>query len=201
MWEEDYAQKLETHCGTAAPVCFWDEGSRTRTRLHVEDSVVAGPTEGVGRVKRLVKKWCGFRVGAVLGPDADDDDGIVVLGQAVRRGNEGVNLEADERHCVKKETGIDPGSNDVAPLVVLEDTGEGDIEEKLSSSESSRYRAVADPGVDRPNLQVAVKEACWRKSVPDAAQRIARYPQRVRRFGLGPLPPQPEQDQRRCAHG
>lgn len=58
--------------------------------------------------------------------------------------------------------------------MVREGTGEGEIEEKLTRSESSRYRAVAARanylGIDRPDLQFAVKETCTEMSAPGASE-------------------------------
>lgn len=65
-----------------------------------------------------------------------------------------------------------------------------DVEEKLSVSVSSRYRAVAARAhyvqVGGPDLQLNVKEACRKMAAPDASDlrwvsRIARYLQMVPR--------------------
>lgn len=84
----------DTGEGRAAPKCFLDGGSQTRSRVHGGDFVVAGPTGGVGRVKKSMKAWCEVKVRAVLGRDAGDDKDIAVLGQAVRWTKEGVELRS-----------------------------------------------------------------------------------------------------------
>lgn len=116
-----------------------------RALVQGDDFIVAGPKKGVDRVKRNMKKRYAVKVRAVLGGDANNEIKVLVLGPTVHWGQEGVELEAAGRpgELTKKQMGIEPGSNGVVSPLVRDDTGEGKIEEKLRSSESCRYRAVA----------------------------------------------------------
>lgn len=65
------------------------------------------------------------------------------------------------RHVDVSEDGVEPSSNGVVSQAVRDDAGDGEVEEKLGVSQSSKYRAVAGGvncyGVDRPDLQHEVK--------------------------------------------
>lgn len=142
-WEEGFTEKLETlgiHRGKAAPTCFWDEGPRARALVHGDDFVAVGPKEGVNRVRRNMKKWPRIEVRALLGRDADDDRDAAVLGRTACWGTAG---RPAARQADQGGHGIEPGSNGVVSPVVREDMGEREVEEKVSRSEASRYRAVA----------------------------------------------------------
>lgn len=79
----------------------------------------------------------------------------------------GVELGADEQHGgpIQEELGTLSGSDDVVSLAVRAEICEDGDGEKLNPEESSKYRNVAARakcwGVDRPDIQFAIKEACW----------------------------------------
>lgn len=120
--------------------CSW-----TKHVGHGDGFVVIGPNEGVDRLKGSIQDFCEVMVRVVLCRDADDDKVVVVLGWTVRLGKEGAELKVDEWHgeLIKRETGTEPDSNGVVSPVVREDVGEGETEEKFTSSATSRSRRVS----------------------------------------------------------
>lgn len=130
----------------------------------------------------------------MLGRDVDDDRVIVVLGQALRWREEGVEFEGDGRHgeLIKTKMGVERGSNLAVFPVVREGAGEGDIEGKLSSPESSRSRAVVARAdnleTHRPDLQFVGERQLRTPRISGGLIALRAISSWSRRLWLGPGP-------------
>lgn len=167
----------------------WVVASRTRALLHGDYFVVAGPGDGVEKVKGKMKEWCCIEV-RVMRREADDDRDVIVLGRMFRRRRDGMELEADEKHnrLIREGLGILPGSNGVVSPAVRAQVGKHGSDEKSSREGSCKYRAAAARanylGLDRPDHQFVVKAVCRGMAAPSEAdlrkvKRIARHMQAV----------------------
>jgi len=197
-WEDDYAEKLATEGlsrGKAAPTCFWNEATGVRALVHGDDFVVAGARSEVRHIRSKMEEWYEVKIRAVLGHGPKDDNEIIVLGRSVRWARDCVEIEADPKHAMitKKEMNIGVESKGVTAPASRDDNAEWDEVPELSKSDAKWYRGVAARanylGLDRPDLQYAVKEACRGMARPterDLAKvkRIARYLQTAPRLIL-----------------
>lgn len=106
-----------------------------------------------------------------------------------------VEIEADDKlaRAIRQDMGIVEGSNGLAATAVRQEWGPDESAEFLERREASTHRGVAARthylGLDRPDAQYGIKEACRAMSTPttkDLAKikRLARYVQTVPRLTL-----------------
>ena len=100
-WEEDYAKRLEgvgLRRGTAAPTIFNDKERDLQCVAHGDDFTFLGYDEDLDFIQAEMGKWDEIKVRGRLGPDAQDDKQIVILGRTVTWTKEGIEYKADKRH-------------------------------------------------------------------------------------------------------
>ena len=191
-WEDDYAERLEAEGmlrGKAAPTCFWSKALQTRALVHGDDFVIAGPDAGIRYIQRKMMEWYEVKIRAILGTTAGDDKEIVILGRTVRWGRLRVEIEADVKHgeIIREQVGIQEDSKSLAAPSARNELDDIEDGRALDRCDARWYRGVAARanylGLDRADLQFAVKEACKGMAAPTA--KDARRVKRIARYILG----------------
>ena len=188
-WEKEYTEKLESEGytrGKAAPTTFFNKDKDSRCVVHGDDFTFLGPEEELQRIAGLMASWYEIKVRAIMGPDAEDEKEVIILGRTVRWLEDRIEYEADEKYAkvIIEEMGLNEVSNGVDGPAVKEKDEDDKAEEELSKAEATEFRRVAATAnylaSDRPDLQYATKEVCRDMSQPrrrswEKLKRIARY--------------------------
>ena len=169
---------------------FFDEETETRLVVHGDDFTFLGYPEQLERIERKMKEWYEVKVRGTLGSDPGDEKNITILNREVSWDGENITYTADRKHAktiieemdLKEESkGLSwPGMKEEA---TIKEEGGGE-EEELSKEEAKHFRKVAARanylGLDRMDIQFAVKEACREMAKPTVGglrklKRLARY--------------------------
>ena len=200
-WEKEYSATLEEKAfrpGQATAVAFYNEERDVRIVVHGDDLVIEGFDPDIEWVRDVLAAKYLIKVRGVLGPDAEDQKSIVILGRVLEWREEELWWEADPRHVerILEACGVSEGNSSVVPGVRLqEEVGD---EEGLEGEELTRFCSVAARAnflaQDRPDIRYAVKELCRDMAKPTRAswrkmKKLARYlkgqPRMVQKIKLG----------------
>ena len=188
-WEKNYTEKLESiglKAGGSTTAVFYSEKDETRLVVHGDDFTFLGYPEKLKEVEEKMKEWYEIKVRGVLGDDAGDMKKITILNRSIEWTGEKLVYTADDKHAriIIEEMGLKEGSKGLAWPCVKEEAAGEEGEEELSQEESRHFRRVAARanylGMDRMDIQFAVKEICREMSKPTFAgqrklKRLARY--------------------------
>ena len=188
-WEEEYVRRLEEvgfSRGRAAPTTLYNKATHVRLVVHGDDFTFSGTTEELMKVKRAMEDWYSVKFRGIMGSGANDVKEVTILGRKLRWTEDGLEYEADPRHRleVMKMTGLKDDSNAARGAAIKSKEVTKDDEKELECDEVTDFRAAAARlnylGLDRSDIQYAVKEICQEMSRPTAWGRkkiknVARY--------------------------
>jgi hypothetical protein len=187
-WEKDYCDRFEAagfRRGRAAPTVMYNPESGVRVVVHGDDFTFIGRDKELREVKELMETWYSLKVRGVLGPEAEDDKKITILGRELRWSECGLEYEADRRHAtmIIEAMGLDERSKGLSCPYDKSEQPE-DEGDDMSKAEATEFRALAARAnflaLDRLDIQFAVKELCRSMSSPKqgswgSLKRLARY--------------------------
>lgn len=151
--------------------------------VHGEDFVVSGTEDDMKQVQELFCEKYITKVRGIVGPDPSDMKAIVILNRILQWTEDGITLEADQRHVelILKQMEMERcnGSEITGGAVKPESDGEklNDVQGRHFRSMAARCNFMAS---DRVDLQFACKEICRRMSVTcdgdwSGHKKVARY--------------------------
>jgi hypothetical protein len=111
-WEDDYAEKLSGEGyarGQAAPTTFVNVKMGGQCVVRGGDFTYLADEDELKRIEGCVRRWCEIKVKTILGPDADVDKEVTVLGRTVRWMPNEIQYEADRKYVktIGEQMGID----------------------------------------------------------------------------------------------
>ena len=191
-WERDYTAKMEDVGyvrGKSAPTVFLNSARGVRCVVHGDDFTFLAPRKEKDNIVNSMSAWYDIKVRAVVGNELGEQKEITILNRMLRWSPGEITLEADPVHAqrIVEEMGLEVGSKGLdAPTVKdkAEDPEEQAEDELMDAVEARRFRAVAARanylGIDRPDVQYAVKEVCRSMAAPRRScwakvKRLARY--------------------------
>ena len=189
-WERLYSGKLEG-CGfvrgKSCGVVFYHPARDVSCVVHGDDFTFVGCEEDLRWITKMMRGWFDIKVRAKLGPDAEDDKDVVILGRQVKWTESGIEYKADPKHreLILEHFGFEKDTKGLSA------NGEKNWrpneeweEELLEKEESTQYRAVCARGnflsLDCPDLQFPIKDCSRDMSKPVVGswknlKKLARY--------------------------
>ena len=186
-WERDYQMKMSGVgfvVGKSAPTVFAHSDRELRCVVHGDDFTFVGKVEDLKWISDKMQEWYEVKIRGVVGPEAGDVKSIDILNRKVTWSQEGIVVEADEKHAqeIMKEMGLSMGSNGIGVPGKRREAKES--EEELNIAETRRFGGLAARAnylaQDRPDIQFAARELCRNMAVPkmddwDNMKRLGRY--------------------------
>ena len=185
-WEWSYVKAMTDlgfDRGVAIPCLFYHKERNVRVAVHGDDFTILGNSEGLDWFKKEIIKLFEVKVRGRIGPGDKDEKSIRLLNRVFEWTEEGIYVEADQRHAeliVRDMNFKDNTKSVVTPGERLKEINE----EPLDSRRATMYRACVARGnyltQDRSDVQYAVKELCRSMSDPreedwDKLKRLGRY--------------------------
>ena len=186
-WQEEVAKAMKGwgfRRGLSNPCLYWHREKGLKALVHGDDFGAAGSRSGIAWFKGKLGERFGIKTTTVgLGPEEEREGRM--LNRIVAVSEDGWSYEADQRHAELIVQGL--GLSEAKGIGVPgedEREGDDDLEEGCSASEATRYRGLAARcnylGVDRTEIQFAVKEICRGMSEPkkrhwDKLKKLGRY--------------------------
>ena len=151
--------------------------------MHGDDFLVVADEAGLRWLEAQLKAKYEIKA-SMLGPDSSMAQEIRYLNRTLRWTTTGIDYESDSKHAssIVQECEVSSGRASKVPGTAEKETHEAD--ETLTSSENTRYRAVAARmnylAMDRVDLQYAAKDLSRKMSAPtrgdwERARKTARY--------------------------
>ena len=183
-WEREYSSflvGLGFRRGSASPCQFYHPGRDISTVVHGDDFTSLANSVDLNWLQQQLEAKYSVKT-QLLGPGYSDE--IRILNRVIRWTSDGLTMEADPRHAeiIIRELGLEDAKAVQTPGIDNLEVDGG--EQELSSSEATRYRAIAARcnylSLDRVDIQFATKEVARRMSKPtvkDMARlkRLGRY--------------------------
>ena len=185
-WEKEYTKtliELGFRKGRTNPCIFRHRTKDMTVFVHGDDFVVSGTEDDMKQVQELFCEKYITKVRGIVGPDPSDMKAIVILNRILQWTEDGITLEADQRHVelILKQMEMEKcnGSEITGGAVKPESDGEklNDVQGRNFRSMAARCNFMAS---DRVDLQFACKEICRRMSSPcdgdwSGLKQVARY--------------------------
>jgi hypothetical protein len=187
-WEEEYTEFLVGvgfQRGAGTPCAFYHKGKNVRVVIHGDDLTILGKEGELDWFRAEIAKKFEIKFRGRIGPEEHDQKSMRILNRVVEWTEEGIQIEADQRHAeiIIESMGGRENTNPVVTPRVKSEEVEGE-EEELGKNEATKYRAVVARAIylmqDRTDIQFATKELSRRMSNPRIGdwkklKRLARY--------------------------
>ena len=185
-WAATYTEhllQLGFKQGRASQCNFTHKGRGIRLTVHGDDFFVVADEAGLRWLEAQLKAKYEIKA-SILGPDASMVQEVRYLNRTLRWTAAGIDYESDSKHAanIVQECEVASGRASKVPGVA-EKEGQ-DAGEPLTSSESTRFRAVAARmnylAMDRADLQYTAKDLSRKMAAPtrgdwERARKAARY--------------------------
>ena len=186
-WQEEVAKAMRGwgfRRGVSNPCVYWHREQGLKALVHGDDFGAVGNRAGIKWFKGKLGERFGIKTTTVgMGPEEEREGRM--LNRIVAVSKEGWSYEADQRHAelIVQGLGLSEAKGIGVPGEDEREEDEG-LEEDCSAAEATRFRALAARcnylGVDRTEIQYAVKEICRGMSTPkkkhwDKLKKLGRY--------------------------
>ena len=169
--------------GDAIPCLFYHPERNLRVAIHGDDFTILGNDKELDWFRKEIMNKFEVKVRGRIGPNDNDEKQIRLLNRVFEWKEEGIYVEADQRHAelIVKDLNFKENTKSVVtPGEKLKEINE----EELDAARSTMYRACVARGnymtQDRSDVQYAVKELCRSMSNPkeedwEKLKRLGRY--------------------------